>query len=200
MKENMARRKDFEAQALTQLGGLYRTALYVVDNESDAQDLVQKSFARAYHAWDTDRTSPNCRTWLFGIMANGLINRYRPFPGLPAATSSVDEIDGYAVDSRWADQPLVDDYGHVPFSAISGDDVKKAIGNLPDDIRLIVVLSLLEGFSYREIAEIGGTTLETVRSTLHQGRKLMQRELFDHVGCEGIYDMPAGRVRSKRLG
>jgi RNA polymerase sigma-70 factor (ECF subfamily) len=83
---------------------------------------------------------------------------------------------------------------------MSSDDVKNAIRNLPDDFRLIVVLSLLEGFSYQEIAEITGFPLNAVRSRLHRGRRLLQKRLFDQDVCEGDYGMAAGRVRSTRMG
>ena len=111
-------------------------------------------------------------------------------PNLSAAIDSADKIDGHLAHSRLLDQQPIDDSEQFSFSAISKEDVKKAIGNLPDDFRLIVVLSLLEGFSYQEIADIAGIHLETVRSKLHQGRRLMQRELLGQVACEGNYSIP----------
>jgi RNA polymerase sigma-70 factor, ECF subfamily len=200
MKQNKTKREDFEAQAMPQLEDLYRTALYMLDSESNAQDLVLESFVRAYDSWHKCHFSPNCRVWLFRIMVNVLMNKYRPSPSLSVAINSTDEIDGYLVFSRWINHRPIDDSVQFPFSAISQDHVKEAIRELPNDIRLMVVLSLLVGFSYREIAYISGINLETVKSRLHQGRKLMQRELFDHVECEGKYDLPADRVRSSRSG
>ena len=200
MKRDVKNRRYFEAEAFPHLKALYRTALCVSDSESDAQDLVQETFAKAYRSWHKYQFNPNCRVWLFRIMANALVNKYRPSLKLPARMSDTDEIDRNSLHSWPMDQQPIADYDQVPFSASSEDDFKKAIRNLPNDFRLIVVLSLLEGFSYQEIAEIAGINLETVRSGLCQGRKLVQRELCDHVACEGNYSMTADRVRSRRTG
>jgi RNA polymerase sigma-70 factor (ECF subfamily) len=178
MKQNIARRMGFEAYALPQLEGLYRTALYVLDNESDAQDLISTSFARAYYSWLKYQAGPNCRVWLFRIMANALINRYRPSLSLSAAIDGADEIDGHLVYSRMLNQEPTEIPEQIPTSAISNHDVKKTIGNLPDGCRLITVLSLLEGFSYDEIADITGLHVETVRSRLYQGRQLIRESLL----------------------
>jgi RNA polymerase sigma-70 factor (ECF subfamily) len=187
--------EDFEEKVLPQPAGLYHTAIYVLGNESIAQDLGQESFVRAYQSWCQGQISPNYRVWLFKIMADILISKYWPSLGLSEATNSVGEIDGYLLYSRWLNHRPIVDSGKIPFSAISDDQIGKAVGELPQDLRLIVVLSLLEGFSYREIAEIAGINLETVKSRLHQGRKLMQRELFDSAEYEGEYDMPANTVK-----
>jgi len=190
-------RKEFELYALPQLEGLYRTALYISENESNAQELVQESFVRAYRFWQEIKSAPKDRVWLFKIMVNTLINKYRLFPGPPTAKDIVDMTDESWEFSHWENQyPNVDSVQDA-FSAISEDHVKKAIGNLPHEIRLIVVLSLLEEFSYQEIADIAGINLETVKSRLQKGRGLMQRELFDRVVCKGKDIILAGRVRSK---
>jgi len=181
MKQNVAKRKDFEAHALRHLEDLYRTAFYVADNEFEAQNIVQESYVIAYHSWHECQFSPNCRVWLFRIMAKALVNRYGPSPSLSAAMDNADETDIYLVHSPSVNQQAIDDSGHIPFSEIVEDDVKKAIRDLPNDFRLIVVLSLLEGFSYQEIADITGVHLEVVRSRLHQGRKLI-RESFRSYG------------------
>jgi len=192
------KRMNFEAQILPQLEDLYRTALYLAGNEAGAQELVQESFARAYHSWHKYQFCHNRRVWLFGIMVNALLNRHRLSASPSEVESNADDVKDYSARSLSGDLPAVEDSGHVHFSWISGDDVKKAVRNLPFNFRLVVVLSLQGGFSYQEIADIAGITLETAKSRLHQGRKLLQRELFDHVGCEGMYDMPAGRVRSDK--
>jgi len=200
MKENMEKRTYFETQVFPHLEGLYRAACYLLDSETDAQDLAQETFATWYRSWNKSQISRDSRVWLFRIMANILINKYRPSADLSAATNYGDGYDEYFVQSLSEDRQQTDDSGQVSLSMISTDDVKKAIGDLPDDFRLIVVLSLIEGFTYGEIAEIVGIKLETVRSRLHQGRKLMQRELIDHVACEGKYGTCTDRVRSRRTG
>ncbi len=190
-------RKEFELYALPQLEGLYRTALYISDNESDAQELVQESFIRAYRIRHEIISAPKDRVWLFKIMVNILINKYRLFPGPPNAKGIIDMIDESWEFSHWENQYPNVDSAKDAFSTVSEDHVRKAIGNLPVNLRLIVVLSLLMGFSYREIADIAGINLESVKFGLYQGRILMQRELFDHIVCRGKDDILAGRVRSK---
>lgn len=133
-------------------------------------------------------------------MAKVLFNKYRPSLNPSAVMNNADEIDGYLLHSQTVNQQSIDESEQVPFSRMSSDDARNAIGNLPDDFRLIVVLSLLEGFSYQEVADIACIDLETVRSRLRRGRKLMQRELFDKVACEGNYNVTADRVRSRRTG
>lgn len=200
MKQNYVKRNEFEAQAMPHLEELYSTAMYLVDDEADAQDLVQGSFVKAYESWHECQFSSDCRVWLFRIMANIIINKCAQSPGPSATADSFEEIDGYYVHSRWANHQPIDDYGQVPFSEISADHIKKAIGTLTDDSRLIIALSILGGFSYREIAYITGINLEAVRSRLHQGRKLLKRELFHPVDCECIYDLPEARERSRTSG
>jgi RNA polymerase sigma-70 factor (ECF subfamily) len=200
MNRNMAKRKDFDAYVLPQLEHLYRAASYVSDNEIDAHDLVQKSLAKGYDAWLECQVGPCVRVWLFRIMANILNDQYRLTPDLTAPQEIPERIDVYSAPIRMMIDLPGDQSDQRQFSAISSDDIRIAIANLVNDYRLIVVLSLLEGFSYQEIAEIAGINLETVRSGLCQGRKLVQRELCDHVACEGNYSMTADRVRSRRTG
>jgi RNA polymerase sigma-70 factor, ECF subfamily len=200
MKLNLTKGHDFEAQTFAQLEHLYCTALYMLDNESAAQELVQESFAKAYQSWQKCDFDSNRRVGLFRILANTLGDKYRPTRGLSHSAKESDMIAGHSYHSRLVERNSVDDCKQGALSTISKDDIRKAIGNLPDDYRLIVVLSLLENFSYREIADIAGTHLETVKSRIHQGRRLMQRELCDHVACESDYSMATGRVRSRGTG
>lgn len=195
MEHGQTKRKEFEARALSQLESLYRMALYMLNNESDAQNLVRESFARAYHSWHECQFTRDRRVWLFGIMVSLIINRPCTSPDPSAALNAADENDKNSVRPLWANQSPIDDSGCIAFPGISQNLVMKAIFNLPHDFRLVVTLSLVERFSYREIADIAGLNLETVRSRLHHGRRLLQRELFDHLVCEGIYDTPADRVR-----
>jgi len=191
MKQNKTNRKEFEARALPQLDGLYRMALYVLDSESDARDVVQESFVKAYHTWRDGRFSSNSRIRLFKIMVNVLFNKYWPSPRRSSAINSADEIDLYSASSKRVNRQQTHDSGRVSFSAMSEASIKKAIKNLPQEFRLIVVLSMLEGFSYREIADVVGIDLETIRYRLRRGRRLMQRELIGQVECEDGDDMPA---------
>jgi len=177
MKRKMAERRDFEAQALPHLEGLYRAALHLLGSESDAQDLTQECFVEAYRSWHERQTSANCRVWLFAIMANALVNKCRPCPNVSNSMNGNDEIDTHIAPSLMVAQEPADNPGQIPFSTMSGEDVKKAIGDLPQEFRLPVVLSLLEGFSSREIADIAGVSPQTVISRLNQGRRLIREYL-----------------------
>lgn len=177
MKQSSAKRKDFEAQASPELESLYRTALYLLEDEPDAQDLVLETFAGGYRLWLNNQLSPSCRVCLFRIMANILINQYRPFSSLSTGIGNADEIDISLVHSQLVDQQSMNDSSQVPFSAISEPDIRAAIRELPEDLRLIAVLSSLEGFSYREISDITGIHLGAVRARLHQVRQLIRESL-----------------------
>lgn len=183
-KKDAAKRKEFEAEAVPHMDALYRTALRLAKNQSDAEDLVQEAFAKAYRFWDKFETGSNCRAWLFKIMTNIFINQYRSKSRSPVATN-IDDIDENYLYGQLAGIDLSENPEQVLFSKIFDDDVKKAIENLPDDFRMVAVLSFLEGFSYQEIAAIADLQLGTVKSRLHRGRKILQKQLFDYAVKNG---------------
>lgn len=174
-----AKRKSFEAEALPHMDALYRTALRMTKNENDAEDLVQEAFVKAYRFWDKFESGSNCRAWLFKIMTNIFINDYRSKSRSPMSVN-MDDIDDNFLYGQLATVDAGADPEKQLFSKIFDDDVKRAIENLPEDFRIVVVLSFLEGFSYQEIADIADLQLGTVKSRLHRGRKLLQKELFDY--------------------
>ena len=178
------KRKEFEAQALPHMDALYRTALRLAKNQSDAEDLVQEAFAKAYRFWDKFELGSNCRAWLFKIMTNIFINEYRSKSRSPLQ-ANIDDIDDNYLYGQLASSEMTENPEQTLFSKLFDDDVKKAIENLPDDFRLVAVLSFLEGFSYQEIAEIADLQLGTVKSRLHRGRKLLQKQLFDYAVKNG---------------
>ena len=178
------KRKQFEAEALPHMDALYRTALRMTKNQTDAEDLVQETMVKAYRFWDKFETGSNCRAWLFKIMTNIFINEYRSKSRTPVSVNMDDIDDNFLygqlsslVPERTPEEEL--------FAKIFDDDVKKAIEELPDDFRLVVVLSFLEGFSYQEIADIIELQLGTVKSRLHRGRKLLQKKLHDYAVKNG---------------
>ena len=178
------KRKEFEAEALPHMDALYRTALRLAKNQSDAEDLVQEAFAKAYRFWDKFELGSNCRAWLFKIMTNIFINEYRSKSRSPLQ-ANIDDIDDNYLYGQLAGSEMTENPEQTLFSKLFDDDVKKAIENLPDDFRLVAVLSFLEGFSYQEIAEIADLQLGTVKSRLHRGRKLLQKQLFDYAVKNG---------------
>jgi RNA polymerase sigma-70 factor (ECF subfamily) len=172
-------REGFEEEALPHMDALYRTALRMTKNENDAEDLVQEAYTKAYRFWDKFERGSNCRAWLFKIMTNIFINDYRSKSRAPTAVN-VDDIDDNYLYKHITGGYREENPEHALFAMIFDDDVKKAIEELPDDFRLVVVLSFLEGFSYQEIAEIADLQLGTVKSRLHRGRKLLQKQLLDY--------------------
>ncbi len=179
-----AKRKSFEKEALPHMDALFRTALRMTKNDKDAEDLVQEAMVKAYRFWDKFEPGSNCRAWLFKIMTNIFINEYRSKSRSPMAVN-VDEVDDNFLLGQLASGVNVEDPEKQLFAKVFDDDVKKAIENLPDDFRLVIVLSFLEGFSYQEIAEIADLQLGTVKSRLHRGRKLLQKELYDYAVKNG---------------
>ena len=183
-KADIEKRKTFEREALPHMDALYRTALRMTKNENDAEDLVQEAFAKAYRFWDKFEPGSNCRAWLFKIMTNIFINEYRSKSRAPVSVN-VDDIDDNFLYGQLAQNGSEDNPERQFFAKIFDDDVKKAIEELPDDFRMVVILSFLEGFSYQEIAEIADLQLGTVKSRLHRGRKLLQKKLFEYAVRNG---------------
>ncbi len=182
---NDKKRERFESEALIHLDSLHRTALRMTRNEGEAEDLVQETFLKAYRFWDKFEEGSNCRAWLFKIMTNIFINNYRAKSRTPQVVDLQEVDDDFLFGQLAALGPSENPEQHF-FAKVFDDDVKKAIEELPDDFRMVVVLSFLEGFSYQEIAEIAGLQIGTVKSRLHRGRKLLQKSLWEYAVKNGF--------------
>lgn len=180
-----AKRRAFEQEALPHMEALYRTALRMTRNQGDAEDLVQEAMTKAYRYWDRFQLGTNCRAWLFKIMTNIFINNYRSKSRSPVSVD-VDDIDDNFLYGQLANLGPETNPEKDLFAKIFDNDVKKAIEGLPDDFRMVVVLSFLEDFSYQEIADILDLQLGTVKSRLHRGRKLLQKQLYDYAVKNGF--------------
>jgi RNA polymerase sigma-70 factor (ECF subfamily) len=183
--EEDRKKQRFEKEALIHLDSLFRTALRMTKNEGDADDLVQETYLKAYRFWDKFEEGSNCRAWLFKIMTNIFINNYRAKAWTPQTIDFEDVDDDFLFGQLSALGPSDDPEKHF-FNKVFDDDVKAAIEELPDDFRLVVILSFLEGFSYQEIADIVGLNIGTVKSRLHRGRKLLQRSLWGYAVKNGF--------------
>ena len=183
------KRQAFEKEALPHMDALYRTALRMTKNVGDAEDLVQEAYVKAYRFWDKFESGSNCRAWLFKIMTNVFINEYRSKSRSPMAIN-VDDIDDNFLYGQLATNASGVNPEKELFAKVLDDDVKKAIEELPEDFRMVVVLSFIEGFSYQEIAEIADLQLGTVKSRLHRGRKLLQKELLEYAIKNGFIKDP----------
>lgn len=182
-------RKRFEREAMVHVDALMRTARRMTKNESDAEDLVQEAMLKAYRFFDKFEEGTNCKAWLFKIMTNIFINNYRSKAKAPQSLA-FDEIDDSFLFGQLAKTKDVSDPERELFSKIFDDDVKHAINELPEDFRIVVVLSFLEGFAYQEIADITGLQIGTVKSRLHRGRKLLQKTLWDYALKNGYIKEP----------
>ncbi len=183
-------RAEFEAVALPHLDALYAAAVRLTRNERDAEDLVQDAFLRAFRFFDKFERGTNIKAWLFRILTNTFINRYR------RATKERQLLEGSereAVTERLIGREaneLAQNPEQSFFDHLLSDDVLKAIDQLPVDFRMVVVLADLQEFSYKEIAEILGCPVGTVMSRLFRGRRLLQKSLAGYAQELGI--APAG--------
>ncbi len=183
--ENNDKRIRFEKEAIIHIDSLHRTALRMTRNEDDASDLVQEAMVKAYRFWDKYEEGSNARAWLYKIMTNIFINNYRSKSRAPQ-TVAYEDIDDNFLYGQLSNLPPAPNPEQEFFARVFDDDVKSAIEELPEDFRVVVVLSFLDGFSYQEIADIAGLNIGTVKSRLHRGRKLLQKSLWDYARRNGF--------------
>jgi len=176
----------FEAQALPYLDQLYGAALRMTRNPADAEDLVQETYAKAFAAFHQFKQGTNLKAWLYRILTNTFINNYRKAQREPHRSDG-DTIEDWQLHSaeshsstglRSAEMDALD--------SLPDSTVKDALAALPDDFRMVVYLADVEGFAYKEIAEIMGTPVGTVMSRLHRGRRQLREALTDYARELGI--------------
>lgn len=189
--QRKASRSDFEREALPHAGALYGAALRLTRNEGDAEDLVQETLLRAYRFFDTFEAGTNCKAWLFRILTNQFRNRYREREReheiITQAESSEANIGQFTADAfENAERALL--------GRMVSKDVEEALGKVPAEFRLAVVLADLEDFSYKEIADIMGCPAGTVMSRLYRGRRILQKLLLEYAIEQGIVRAPADRT------
>jgi RNA polymerase sigma-70 factor, ECF subfamily len=186
MRQNNRTKREFEELALAHLDPLYSAALRLTKNERDAEDLVQDTCMRAYRFFDKFERGTNMKAWLFKILTNTFINRYRR---RVKERSVVEGVEREAVHERFISRDATDFAANPEqyfFDRLLSDDVLRAIDALPIDFRLVVILADLQEFSYKEIAEILECPVGTVMSRLFRGRKLLQKTLRDYAMGTGV--------------
>jgi RNA polymerase sigma-70 factor (ECF subfamily) len=177
------RQSEFESEALPHAGLLTNFALRMTNNAADADDLVQETFLKAYRFWDKYEKGTNVRAWLFRIMKNSYINRYRREVKEPD-TVDYDEIQNFYSTIR-DESAGSGGSQELAFGSLLDDDVASAIAALPEDFRTVVILCDIEGLTYEEIAEFLDCPLGTVRSRLHRGRSLLRTKLLQYAKDRG---------------
>src|SRR5882724_1985825 len=170
-------RREFEHLSLEHLDALYSAGLRLTKNERDAEDLVQDTFLRAFRFFDKFERGTNFRAWLFKILTNTFINKYRrQVKERSFSEGSERESVTAQLFSADATEAAANPEDHL-LDRLLSEEVLGAIDQLPIDFRMVVILADLQEFSYREIAEILDCPVGTVMSRLFRGRKLLQKFL-----------------------
>ena len=188
----MADQATFADQAMPLMSALYSGALRMTRNPADADDLVQETYLKAYRGFGGFQEGTNLKAWMYRILTNTYINSYRAKQRRPDETE-LDEVEDLylyrrlggleaASLGRSAEDELMDTFGEA--------EVKQALEDLPETFRMAVLLADVEGFSYKEIAEILDIPIGTVMSRLHRGRKALQKALYDYAVTHGLADRP----------
>ncbi len=188
----MADPATFADQAMPLMDTLYAGAMRMTRNPADAEDLVQETYLKGYRGFEGFQEGTNLKAWLFRILTNTYINTYRAKKRRPDE-SELDEVEDLylyrrmggleaARAGRSAEDELMDLFAEA--------EVKEALEDLPEQFRMAVMLADVEGFSYKEIAEILDVPIGTVMSRLHRGRKGMQQRLYEFARRRGLVDDP----------
>jgi RNA polymerase sigma-70 factor, ECF subfamily len=184
----MADRDRFTELAMEYMPALYTAALRMTRNSADAEDLVQETYLKAYRAFDSFTEGTNLKAWLYRILTNTYINTYRAARRRPEVTD-VEDVEDLYLYRRLTPGDGLRSGRSAEEEALEGftdDEVKSAIEALPDAFRMAVLLADVEGFSYKEIAEITDVPIGTVMSRIHRGRRALQKTLHQYAEARGL--------------
>ena len=194
-QDDPALRARFERDVLPMLPSLYGAAMRLTRNPADAEDLVQETYLRAFRGFAGFQEGTNLKAWLYRILTNSYINTYRKKQRQPQTVEGPDDLDEWYLFDRLGAQNVEGSAEDEVLDKIPDEDVKRALESLPENFRMPVLLADVEGFSYKEIADIMGTPIGTVMSRLHRGRRQLRDLLTDTARERGFV---RGEVRGER--
>ena len=196
----MADRARFTELATPHMDSLYSGAMRMTRNAADAEDLVQETYLRAFRGFEGFQEGTNLKAWLYRILTNTYINKYRQKKRRPEETDLDDVEDFYlyrrlgGIDEARISKSAED----TMLELFTDDEVKDALESLPETFRMAVLLADVEGFHYKEIADILDIPIGTVMSRLHRGRKALQKRLYDFAAERGLADREPSRESATR--
>ncbi len=188
----MSAKEQFTTDAMQYAPQLFSTALRMTRSRSDAEDLVQETYIKGWRSFHTFQEGTNLRAWLFRIMTNTYINKYnaKKRKGTEVELDDVEELFLYKRLGSIDQSQLSSSAEDQMLELFTDDEVKNALEELPEDFRVPVLLSDVDGFSYKEIAEMLEIPIGTVMSRLHRGRKAMQMMLYEYARDRGLIVEP----------
>jgi RNA polymerase sigma-70 factor, ECF subfamily len=178
----------FDRDVLPLLPSLYGAALRMTRNPADAEDLLQETTLRAYRGFASFQEGTNLKAWLYRILTNSFINTYRKKQREPKTVDGPEDLDEWFLYDRLGAENVARSAEEDVLKNIPDADVKDALESIPENFRMAVLLADVEGFSYKEIAEITGVPIGTVMSRLHRGRKALEKALYGVAKERGLVD------------
>lgn len=182
-KQEMRKQKDFNEEIIPHLDALYNFGLRLTSDPNDAEDLVQDTIVKAYRFFSSYEKGTNAKAWLFRILKNSYINNYRKKSKKPQEVD-YDEVATFYETIR-AERTETSDLEDKMFRELIDDDISKALDDIPEDFRTVVLLCDVEDFTYEEIANMLDVPIGTIRSRLHRGRNLLKAQLLEYAQKRG---------------
>lgn len=185
-KKEIRKQSDFNEEIIPHLDALYNFGLRLTSDPNDAEDLVQDTIVKAYRFFSSYEKGTNAKAWLFRILKNSYINNYRRKSKKPQQVD-YDEVATFYETIR-AERTDTSDLEDTMYRELIDDDITKALDQIPEDFRTVVLLCDVEDFTYEEIANMLDVPIGTIRSRLHRGRNLLKAQLLEYAEDRGYIE------------